>query len=303
MVGVKCQQLKEKFEDHIPCISLTTIAVELLLLVALILLIYNESTAKYYFYIVSLATLMVGTIYFAWHSLVKENAFELLAFQVMSSILNFHGIYMVALHGNVALFAIAFPILILSQMFYYFSFWFAYKRFGWRIVQELQTSNLAMIKGFKYYEVFVSVLKLDFLLYSLTIASFIYYISVDWKDFIAPGLVISLLIYIAMLLVSYLGLYSATKERTKPFNLFLVFAPVCQLFKALCLVLLALSPGESIDTFILCQALVIAVVDIAIAGVLVFLGKSIKKNFGRGLKSVIRTSSDDMIKAPFVGSK
>ena len=86
-------EIRESFEERIPCMILTGLIIELLILVIMIVFEYDKETYTDYFYLFSITILMLSTIYFAWHSLVKENAFELIAFMIMSTILNFHGVY------------------------------------------------------------------------------------------------------------------------------------------------------------------------------------------------------------------
>mmetsp|Transcript_7391 Transcript_7391/g.7253 ORF Transcript_7391/g.7253 Transcript_7391/m.7253 type:complete len:181 (-) Transcript_7391:385-927(-) len=170
---------KEKIAERITCALLTTLVLELIFLVTLIVFIYNDSSSQFLFYIFSILVLMVGTIYFAWHSLVKENSFELLAFMIISSILSFHGIYQTIMHSNyMTLTLVSILVLSISQAFYFFSFYFAYKRFTHRITNDLQTQKIKE-KAFKLYETFVSVIKVDFLLYTLTAGTFVYYILAD----------------------------------------------------------------------------------------------------------------------------
>ena len=89
------EEFKEALEERITCLILSALIFELLILVIMVMLEYNKSSSMDYFYLYlySVLVLMLSTIYFAWQSLVKENAFELISFMVMSSILNFHGLY------------------------------------------------------------------------------------------------------------------------------------------------------------------------------------------------------------------
>ncbi|CAG9328016.1 unnamed protein product [Blepharisma stoltei] len=284
---------REKFENRITTIILSTLAVELLLLVVMIALIYNEMSAKYIFYVFSIVVLIASTIYFAWHSLIKENAFELIAFLIMSSILNFHGIYMAVLHGKPLLFtAISSLILSVCQLFYYFTFYFAYRKFGWRIVNAIKNTDAKVITAFKVYETFISVIKLDFLLYTLTVATFIYYIAVNWNSFILGGMVISLIFYAFMISYSILGVFGVTKENRCLLFSFLGLLPILAGVKLFLLVAIAAAPGKNIDRFILSQAIVIAIVDLIIACTMEVLGVICSQSFGLGLGAILRRNSE-----------
>ena len=200
--------LREKFEERIALISVSTLVLQLMVLIVLIIFIYgDEYSNKYYFYVFSICSLIFAAIYFAWHSLVKENAFELFSFLVMSSILNYHGIYMVFAHPSYLSMKI-FAVLVLggAQLFYYGSYWLAFRRFGWRYYEELQTTDVNQITAFKVYETFKSVLKLDFFLYVLTAATYSYYILDDWSSFQEIGLTVGAFGFLGMLAVSVFGI-------------------------------------------------------------------------------------------------
>lgn len=202
---------KEGLEEKMPCLLLSGLIFELIVLIIMIVFEFNKQSSTDLFYLFSIIILMLSTIYFAWHSLVKENAFELIAFIVMSTILNFHGIYQAIsdievtfLHWlSVATFGFV-------QLFYYFAFCFVYNRFGWRAVNEMNTTNLKLIRAYKLYETFMSTIKLDFLLYSMTVAMFIYYVLIDWSAFDIIGVSIGAGVFISLVTMSIMG-YCAVK--------------------------------------------------------------------------------------------
>lgn len=202
-------QIWENIEERLPCLILFAMILELVILVVMIVFEYNKQNSTDYFYLFSIISLMLSTIYFSWHSLVKENAFELIAFIVMSSILNFHGIYQAItdkpstfLHW-VAVFTFGFV-----QLFYYLSFYFTYSRFGWRAINEINSTNATLIMAYKLYETFISIIKLDFLLYSMTVAMYIYYVLVDWSAFDLQGILIGAGIWLCLLATSIIGYFA-----------------------------------------------------------------------------------------------
>ena len=205
-------ELRERFEERLALISVSTLVIQLMMLIVLIIFIYgDEYSNKYYFYVFSICSLIFAAIYFAWHSLVKENAFELFSFLVMSSILNYHGIYMVFAHPSyLSMKILAVLLLGGAQLFYYGSFWFAYRRFGWRYFEELQTTDIEKIHAFKVYETLKSTLKLDFFLYTLTTATYCYYILDDWTSFQDAGMSIGALFFLALLSVSVIGIIAVS---------------------------------------------------------------------------------------------
>ena len=201
-------EIRESFEERIPCMILTGLIIELLILVFMIVFEYDKETYTDYFYLFSITILMLSTIYFAWHSLVKENAFELIAFMIMSTILNFHGVYQALADDLNFWHWIAIVAFCVIQIFYYLSFYFAYSKFGWRAVNEINTTNVALIWAYKLYETFISILKLDFLLYTMTVAMYIYYVLVDWNSFDIEGVVIGVSVFLLLIGCSWIGYLS-----------------------------------------------------------------------------------------------
>jgi hypothetical protein len=206
MGKVGWEEFRESLEEKVACLILSALIFELLVLVVMIVFEYNKSTASDYFYLFSILALMLSTIYFAWHSLVNENAFELIAFTVMSTILNFHGLYQAITDAP---FTVLHWVAILTfssvQFFYYFSFYFAYNRFGWHALNEINSTNANLIRAYKLFETFSSVLKLDALLYCMTIAMYLYYVLVDWSAFDYFGISIGVGIFVALVTITFIG--------------------------------------------------------------------------------------------------
>lgn len=211
----------------------------------------------------------------------------------MSSILNFHGMYMASVYSeNGTLTIIACVILGSSQLFYYFSFYFAYHRFGWRIVNAIKNTDENMISAYKVYETFISTLKLDCLLYLLTVATFFYYIVVKWTDFMLGGLVICFLFFALMIGYSVFGIMGVSKESKCILLSFLGLLPVVAGLKIFLLMTIVMSPGNDIDSFILYQAIIISISDLVIALTLEVLGVLVYQSFGMGLGGLLRKNSE-----------
>ena len=202
-------EFRESLEERMPCLILSGLIFELVILVVMIVFEYGKQTSTDYFYLFSIISLMLSTIYFAWHSLVKENAFELIAFIVMSSILNFHGIYQaMADTPRTFLHWVAMVSFCAVQLFYYCSFYVAYHRFGWRAVNEINSTSPSLIRAYKIYETFVSIIKLDFLLYCMTVAMYLYYVLIDWSIFDVQGVLIGVLAWILLIACSLAGYFA-----------------------------------------------------------------------------------------------
>lgn len=293
--------------EHISTVLLVVLGLEMLFLIVLILFAYLDFSPDTYFYLFSIVTLMISTSYFGWHSLVKENAFELIAFLVMSSILTFHGLYRVLLGASV-IFPIkisAICVLSVSQVIYYGLFFYAYKHFGWRMVAELKTTNQDVVKAFRLFETFVSVLKIDFMLYILTIATFWFYLFVEWTNFIIVGIVLSSVVFVCLIAFSLIGTRAvkskqAFKELRVPMLVFLWVNPFLSLFKATFIILVVLGPGSRVTDFILTQSLLIAVVDVIVAVVVSVLGVKLLRNFSRGLLTLINTIDKSLLVKPII---
>ena len=66
-------------------------------------------------------------------------------------------------------------------------------------MNEINTTNVALIWAYKLYETFISILKLDFLLYTMTVAMYIYYVLVDWNSFDIEGVVIGVSVFLLLI--------------------------------------------------------------------------------------------------------
>mmetsp|Transcript_22496 Transcript_22496/g.40533 ORF Transcript_22496/g.40533 Transcript_22496/m.40533 type:complete len:300 (-) Transcript_22496:144-1043(-) len=283
--------------EHISTVLLIVLALEMLFLLVLIVFAYLDFNPDDYFYLFSLVTLMVSTAYFGWHSLVKENAFELLAFIVMSSLLSFHGIFRVLSQSTYFPLEIsALCVLGFSQLIYYGLFYYAYRHFGWRMVAELRTINDEVVKAFKTFEIFVSLLKIDFMLYTLTVATFWFYLFVYWSDALILWFGLSAALYASLIAFSLIGIKSvssikAFKERKTPMKLFLRANPLLSLLKAGTIVMI----GKYVTTFILVQSILIAAVDIAVAIAVWVVGMKLYKNFSQGLLILFDAIDESLI--------
>ncbi|OMJ88364.1 hypothetical protein SteCoe_9680 [Stentor coeruleus] len=288
---------KESLEEKMPCLLLSGLIFELIILIIMIVFEFNKESSTDLFYLFSIIILMLSTIYFAWHSIVKENAFELIAFIVMSSILNFHGIYQAITDLEITfLHWLSIATFSFVQLFYYFAFYFVYNRFGWRAVNEMNTTNLKLIKAYKLYETFMSTLKLDFLLYFMTIAMFIYYVLIDWSSFNIIGVSIGVGIFISLVNMSIIGYCSVKGEKGILMIIYLIILPFGEVLKIFMLIQVALSPGRDIDDFIFIEAVVIAVIDFIICFIMMVIGILLKIHFNIGLKHMMRKNIDSLQK-------
>ena len=56
------------------------------------------------------------------------------------------------------------------------------------------------------FETFMSMIKLDFMLYILQVSYYLFYVAVHWKSFLIPGLIIGIVGFIILIFHSFLGI-------------------------------------------------------------------------------------------------
>jgi len=288
-------------EKRVALVLEVTIAVDVLFQVVQTAEMYEKDSTRYVFEAVSLGMLVVSMLYFAWSSIVKENAFELLSFLSFACIVNFHGIYMSATHIDSPVFAyVGYAVQGLCQLLYFVTCYYAYQTFGWRMISEAQTTNMVLLSALKIYETFVAVLKVDFILCLFMYATYTYYILVDWKEVAYLFCTIAALILLAFLAYFILGVISVIKEHKPGFVLFLIFDPFCEALKLYFAVTILLAPGRSVDKFVLIQFLVIAIADFAASLLVLGLGLLLLKSFKQGLRSILERVERRGIVKPFI---
>ena len=293
--------LRDFLETRVSLVLELTIAVDVLFQVVQIAEMYEGASTRYVFEAVSLGMLVVSMLYFAWSSIVKENAFELLSFLAFSCIVNFHGIYMSATRIESQVLAyIGYGLQGLCQVFLFVTCYYAYQTFGWRMISEAQTTNMVLLSAFKIYETFVAVLKVDFILCLFMYATYTYYILIDWAQVAYLFCSIAALILVALLAYFLLGVLSVIKEHKPGFLLFLLFDPICEALKLYFAVTILLAPGRQADQFIIIQFLVIAVADFAAAVLVLGLGLLLLKSFNQGLRTILERVEKRGLVKPFI---
>lgn len=203
---------KTSFQHCIPFIVAASLGIELLILVALITFYDKSTSSENYFYVSTVSYFILSTIYFAWHSLVKENAFELLAFSLISTILNSIAIYLAYRHS------VADPLKYASitffsviQVVYYILCTVSYKHFKTSMLRELDESvHVRTLLAVKTFEMFISMIKVDFMLYAVVFATYFFYVSNYWSGFALGGLVIGITFAVLLVLHSIIGIYAVS---------------------------------------------------------------------------------------------
>lgn len=203
---------KTAFQHCIPFIVTFSLGLELIGIVALIILYDDSDRSDNLLYISSVCYLIISTIYFAWHSIIKENTFELAAFALMSTVLNAIAIFLAVIHSvriEIKFSCIAF--FAFSQLLYYFLSIYMYKHFHKYILGDSNESVFERkLVAIRTFETFLSLIKVDFMLYFLLVIYFIYYVLVKWDSFQIPGAVIGVACFVYLLGHSILGMYAVS---------------------------------------------------------------------------------------------
>lgn len=183
---------KTKFQQSIPFIVSLTIGAELLGIVSLIVFYDKSEKSDNLLYISTVCYIIFCTIYFAWHSIVKENSFELVAFCLMSTILNAVAITLAIRHSVTAIIKwMAVGLFALAQVMFYLISLYLYKHFHHYMLHDTNESIFERkLVAVRTFETFLSMIKLDFLLYSIILGTYLYYAAVRWNDFIVAGILI-----------------------------------------------------------------------------------------------------------------
>jgi hypothetical protein len=286
----------------VPNVVVGLLGTELLILVALVVFFDNQGTSGNLFYLGTMGFLMSWTIYFSWHSLVKENVFEMTAFLSMAIIMSFEGIYFVlAHHISTIILCLSIAYFILIFMIYLGCCYYCYMHHCSMAFKELtQSTHLDMLRGVKDYETFISLIKLSFITYTVIGSTCLYYLLDQWDDFRAEGTSIVSVVYFIFIFHSLLGIYSVMKEKNKFMILYMIFVPVLQIFLAFSVYEIYAAPGGDIEFILLQQLYAMLVAGFVISSGSMYLGVKNYKNFGTGINSIIKKTNDDAIKAAFL---
>jgi hypothetical protein len=201
---------KTPLQNCTPFIITFSLGLELIGIVALIILYDKSDRMDNLLYISTVSYIIISTIYFAWHSVVKENTFELVAFSLMSTILNSIAIYLAFQHDvedPIKYSCITF--FVLCQVIYYSLSVYTYKHFHTYMLGGHDESTFERkLVAVRTFETFMSMIKVDFMLYVLQSAYFLFYVIVHWKEFFIPGVIIGIFGFGLLVSHSFLGIYA-----------------------------------------------------------------------------------------------
>ena len=199
---------KTPLQNCTPFIITFSLGLEMIGIVALIILFDKSDKIDNLLYISTVTYIIVSTIYFAWHSVVKENTFELAAFALMSTILNSIAMYLAFQSGvDSAIKYSCIGFFLFCQLIYYALSYYTYRHFHRYMLGDLDESVFEKkLVAVRTFETFMSMIKLDFMLYILQVSYYLFYVAVHWKSFLIPGLIIGIVGFIILIFHSFLGI-------------------------------------------------------------------------------------------------
>ena len=278
------------------------LGIESLIMVSLIVLYDNSANSSNLYYLSTLAFLICWAIYFSWHSMVKENSFELTAFMSMIIIVSTEGIFFVLTHSMPPLVQyLGIGYFIASFLLYLICCYSCYMHFGQTAINELENSrHYSMLAAIKDYEMFISVIKLNFVLFSVITTTFLYYVLEEWSgQMLYVGIALFVAMFAASVGHSVGGIFCATSEKYAGMVAFIAMVPLLQIAQAGMVFEVAKGTG-SVNFIILDQAYALFVVSLLINTGNMYLGVKNYKCFGSGRKSIIEKTNDDLVKAAFL---
>ena len=294
----------EKNGGHscIPIIVMLLLGIDLLATISLIVFYDDSVKADNVFYLFTVGFLMCCTIYFSWHSLVKENAFEMTAFMSMAIIMTAEGIFFVISHSLPTLYLyLGIGFYVLTLFAYIICCYCCYMHYGNTAIDELEySSHYNLLIAVKDYEIFISVVKLNFVLYTIVSSTFLYYVLQQWTNFFEIGLAMFIITYISFISYSIIGIYSVTKEKRKLLITYLILTPILQIIQGGMITEIYRAPAGHINFLLLDQAAVLFVISFLLSSGTIYLGLRNYKKFGCGAGSVLRQTNDCAIKGAFL---
>lgn len=213
--------------------------------------VYTEFSREYYFYTFLVISLMGWTLYFTWQAVVRENAYELLAYFTLVALLNFHGIYMLSAHWHPGLSISTLVILPLCLLTHFILTLLALQPYYRSHLTGFTSEPVRLQRAYQLLSSFQSFLKLDLCLSSYLFAFFCYYVVVYWTAVAAGVCITAGLGMIAMIVHFAWGLISADKESKSSFIIFLLALPVLLGIKLYFAIAVIISPNDPVDTLVL----------------------------------------------------
>lgn len=292
----------DKDTSHVPNIIVVLLVTEIVVFISLLAFYSPEGSNSNLFYLFTLGYIMLWSVYFAWHSLVKENGFELLAFLFLSTLTNAEGIFFLFSYNISPIPKYLFlTYFILMTIAYPLLCYHCYHHFGLATIHKLSsTSEFSILKSIRDYELFISSIQIAFMFNSLILFTFLYYITDDWKSFSDIGTALSILGFLIIISHSCLGIWSATKENIKGLKSFLILLPIIHCFIGWMILETELSPSKHIYYMLFEQEVLIEILNILCLISLAYLGYKNFESFGKNRYSLIKHTNNTFIKSIFI---
>lgn len=289
----------------VPVLVIMLLCFELIVFVGLIVFFDPNGTDSNLFYLFTLGYLVIWNIYFAWHSLVKENGFELSAFMMITALVSGEGIYFIFYHSVPKVIRFIGVLYFLSMYLIELSAcYYCYMHFGKSYMKDFESvKDIFILKTVKEYEIFISAVKTSFIFTSLITLTFIFYVFVYWEEFVALGMVIAGFTIALIFVHSGLGIWSATKEKRKGLISYMIMIPIIQVILIYMVIQTSLSPGGTLSSVLYDQSIILIVLSCLCSLVLYYMARRNLKGFGHGRGSIIRQTNDDFIKGMFIQLK
>lgn len=213
--------------------------------------VYSRFSRQYYFDTFLVISLMGWSLYFAWVAVVRENAFELLAYLCVVTLLNFHGIYMLSDHWTTGLsiaFLVILPMCIVLHTALVICAMQPYSRSH---LSPFSQEPSRLQRAYQLLSSFHSFLKLDLCLGSYIYACFVYYVVVYWTP-VAIGVCITASLGMILFIAHFAwGMIAVAAEHKSAFIIFLLALPVIIGIKLYFAVAVIISPNDRVDTLVL----------------------------------------------------
>lgn len=296
------EELSENTNSHVPNLTVLLLVTEVILFIALIAFYSSNGSNSNLFYLFTLGYIMIWSLYFAWHSLVKENGYELLAFVLLATLTNSEGIYFLFTNSIPPLpkylYLLYFILMTLAYPLLCFK---CYHHFGLSTLVKLSaTSQYSILKSIQDYELFISGIQITFMFNSLVIFTFLYYITDNWKSFSDIGTALSVLGFCLIIFHSCLGIWSATKENVKGLKFFLIALPFIQILLGWMILETELSPAKHIYYILFQQELFVSALNIIGCLSIIYLGYKNLKSCGNNRYSLIKKTNNTFLKSLFI---
>eukprot|EP01091_Cochliopodium_minus_P020361 TRINITY_DN8872_c0_g1_i1.p1 TRINITY_DN8872_c0_g1~~TRINITY_DN8872_c0_g1_i1.p1 ORF type:complete len:317 (+),score=48.74 TRINITY_DN8872_c0_g1_i1:39-989(+) len=231
--------------------------------------------------------LSVGVTMLAIDSVLVENKFEFAVFLVTSTLVMGYSGFQFYTMGSDRLTAVPLARFIVSICFGVINYilgYIVYQDFGWRMYRKIG-ADFNLVSMYKNYQIFVSLLKMDFLFNIVGVCSFGLFLFEDWEWII---LIVSLLVTFGWIILGWLGSRKENKLAFIFFFLFSLVEPVYIISRAAYVIIKHQSNKR--ETWP--SLIAIVVCSLIVRSLLIIYAIFVRLHFGGGLKEDIFDKED-----------